>query len=441
VSLYTFAGGLLMKKNALYTNKGYMYLLCAQAVSNIGDWLHILALFALIGIKWHASPFAMTGVMLCMTIPSILFGTPLGAIADKIDRKKIMIYADICRFFIVIGIAVSNHLWEIYCLLCLLAIFSDIFNPAKSGKLREMVDDVHIQQAVAYSEIINNSAKIIGPVISGFFVAAIGIQKVFYLDALTFIISACLLIGVPKTMRTLTNNNKQNQFEESKTSFFRELWNGITFIKTSATMLSGLIIISFVFLALQISDSQAIILLRLIPGSPISLVGFCMAASGIGMLVAAIILSKKTIGKSLVTLTVSPLVLGLSLVAAGLFIHYPNAVIIFVYPLIFFIAGFSFSMAVIPFNVLSQKKTPVQYTGRVFGTINSVTTLAVIIGLVIGGTLSVFCGVVLTFILSGGLLIIIGFCTVLIRKKIERRDQIGAESIGGTHLSKKIGNS
>lgn len=428
-------------KNTLFKNRPFVFLLSAQIISNIGDWLHILALFGLVALKWHASPFAMTGVVLCMAIPGILLGTLAGVIADKFDRKKLMILADVCRCFIVIGIAFSNHLWQVYVLLCLLSAFSDLFSPAKSGKLKEIIDDDHMQQAVSYSQIISNSAKIIGPTISGLFVATVGIHWAFYLDSVSFILSALLLLGVPKTATAILDKANQGIEQDGDTSdsgFLKELVRGLSFMKTSPVLLTGLTILCFVFLALQISDSQAMILLRLVPGSPIDIAGYAMAASGAGMLVSSVILSKKTLGSSLLTLVLSPIALGLSLLAAGVFIHLPVSIITILFPIIFFIAGFSFSMAIIPFDVLTQKKTPAQYTGRVFGTINSVSTFAVIIGLVTGGFLSEFLGVIFAFIFSGCLLVVIGLIVASFRKTIESRDQLGTESLESSHRTAKV---
>lgn len=109
--------------------KPYMFLLSAQTVSNLGDWLNILALLALVGLKWHASPLAVSGAMLCLTVPSIVFGSLAGAMADRFERKTLMIISDVLRAVVVIGVVFSTQLWQVYVLLCLKTLLSSLFEP------------------------------------------------------------------------------------------------------------------------------------------------------------------------------------------------------------------------------------------------------------------------------------------------------------------------
>ncbi|WP_141603642.1 MFS transporter [Terrilactibacillus laevilacticus] len=422
--------------SSLFKNKSYVFLISAQVISNIGDWLHILALLTLVGLKWHASPLAMTGTMLCLTVPAVLFGPIAGVVVDRIDRKHMMIVSDICRAFIVLGIAFSSHLWQVYVLLCLLALFSDLFNPAESAKIKEIVSEEHLQQAVAYSGVINNGAKIIGPMISGIVVSLMGIKGAFYLDALSFILSALLLIGLPKTPKVILEERKTQNHQQKK-SFFKDLIDGLSFIKQSPILFLGLLILSFVFFALQISDSQSIVLFREIPHLPVHLIGTCMAASGAGMLISSLILSKINLGSRLITLAISPIIVGGGLFSAGWFVHLPLSIINILYPIIFIFVGLAMGMAIIPFQVLTQKLTPSSYTGRIFGTINSVSTLFTILGMLTGGLLSEWMGGIRTFLASGTLLIIIGLLVTIFYRVIERRDKIGTKSVEGTHQSAK----
>ncbi len=418
--------------SSLFRNKNYVLLLSAQSISNIGDWLHLLALFALVALKWDGSPFMMTGIMLSLTIPGILFGSIAGVIADKFERKTLMVSADIFRAVIVLGIAFSTTLWEIYLSLIFLSLCSNLFSPAKSGKLKEIVSDDQIQTAISYSEMINNSAKIAGPALSGLLVAALGIQSAFYCDAASFLLSAGLLNFIVKRPDNFTIAHPNNLAPSARQNWIRDITDGFRLMKTIPAFLAGLIILCAVFMILQISDSQAMILIREVPGKPIHLAGYSIAASGAGMLIASALLSRKKLRSQFLTLSISPIVIGVVLLLAGLFIHFPPILLMFIYPVLFFFAGSAFAFAVIPFEVMSQRNTPAAYTGRVFGTINSLSTLSIIIGLLAGGVLTELKGPAITYIISGTLLITIGVIVLLYRKQIEGRENHGTESIEGT---------
>ncbi|WP_051263101.1 MFS transporter [Tuberibacillus calidus] len=81
----------------LFRLKGYLPLLLAQIISNLGDWLDILALMALIALKWGASPLAMSMTMLCLACPSMVLGSVAGVLADRLNRKSLMIISDLVR--------------------------------------------------------------------------------------------------------------------------------------------------------------------------------------------------------------------------------------------------------------------------------------------------------------------------------------------------------
>ncbi|HEU5140336.1 MAG TPA: MFS transporter [Bacillales bacterium] len=418
----------------LLKNRKYVYLLSAQTVSNLGDWLNIVALMALIGLKWHASPLAVSAAVLCLAVPSIVFGSFAGTIADRFDRKFLMIMADVLRAVVVIGVVFSTQLWQVYLLLCIKSVFSALFEPAKEGKLKEIVKDDLMQPAVATSELVNNGAKIVGPILSGIFVAAVGIQWSFYLDSLSFLLSAFLLIGVPRTTRTTPD---MAEHDGNKLGFFKQFTEGFVFLKAMPSLLMGLVVFSLVILTLQISDSQIIILLREIPENPIDILGYSMAASGAGMVIAAILFNKKEIRHFMKVLSWSGIFLGVAFILMGLLIHLPVLWVTILFPVLAFVMGFSFDMALIPFNVMVQKRTPEKMTGRVFGTISSVVTLASVIGMLAGGFISEFLGVIWTFVLGGSVLAVVGVIVYIIRSRFEGGKQY-AEGQPGAHRKAEI---
>ena len=379
----------------LMKNRPYLFLISAQTISNLGDWLNLIALQALIGLKWQASPLAISTAFLCLTVPSIVCGSVSGVIADKMDRKTLMILTDLVRAAVVIGVIFSTQLWEVYILLSCKSLFSSLFTPAKEGKLKEIVPDGLLQSAVATSQLVNNAAKIAGPIMSGIVVALLGIYGSFYLDSASFLLSAVLIIGVPVTKENL-------QWHSKKTPFSKKFSEGFDFLREKRILFYGLIVYAVVILFAQVSDSQFIVLLREVPDHAIHLLGYIMASSGAGMIAASVILNKKEVHSYLKALSLSAFGMGISMALYGLLIHFPVSIVTVLFILLSLMAGFSFGMAFIPFNVMVQKQTPERLTGRVFGTINSVSTMAVVMGTMTGGMISQFAGVTRDFILFRG---------------------------------------
>lgn len=104
--------------------------------------------------------------------------------------------------------------------------------------------------------MINNSAKIIGPVAGGALISLTGIKGAFYLDAISFFLSALLLFGIKApTLQSPVKSDLEHREKVSLTEGFRFL-SGFPVLKI------GLIVFCTMILALQISDSQAMILIR-----------------------------------------------------------------------------------------------------------------------------------------------------------------------------------
>ncbi|MFD1737736.1 MFS transporter [Bacillus salitolerans] len=425
------------QKSRLFSNKSYLSLISAQTVSALGDWLDILAIITLVAIHWNASPFAVTGIMLCLAGPSIVLGPLAGALADRLDRKKIMIVSNLACAGLIVCVAFTNSLWQVFVLITLKSIFEVLFMPAKNGKLKEIVHDDDIQMAMSVSSMIDNAAKVIGPTVGGILVATLGVKWAFYIDGMTFLLSALLLLAVPKS-------NFLNQSEQDATSkklsfqaILLDLKDGISILKGVPILLASLFLFSLALLVLQIADTQFSVLLRLIMEDPTKMLGFVMASSGIGMFVSAALISKMKLPSVLITTSIGCIFVGAAFGTAALLNGLDDVALYIIFPVICFFGGASFGLAAIPFQISIQKQIPVSKTGRVFGTIGSVTTISAFIGMISGGILSTLIGVVHTFILAGGSLVLIGTVALMTKKRFEGRDWHVTESDGGIQREAK----
>ncbi|GIO37871.1 putative MFS-type transporter YfiS [Paenibacillus antibioticophila] len=426
----------------LLKNRPYVMLLTSQLVSNLGDWLYLLALLTLIGLRWNATPWQITMTMLCMLLPTLLGGPLAGMLADRVERKRLMIISDLARMVLILGLVFVTELWQVYLLLIVKSSFDVMFSPAKNGKIKEIVPHHQLEQAVSYSAIIEQGSKIIGPALGGMLSAAFGLSSSFIINSVAFLISAIALIGVP-TKGNLTTASVQEQEQgigglakeaegSQRGGFWREVSAGLKIIAGIPLIFFGLLTLASALLVLQIADSQIVVLFRGIPGVSENLLGWCITCSGVGTFLAVGVNSILRKWSPLTKMSFGGMLVGLVFAGAGLLTLQGALGTIGTGLMLtmFLLAGLGAGLTFIPFQVTLQQRTPEAMTGRVFGTVSSVTSAAAVIGPLCGGYLVTMFGPEPAYILSGGLMTLIGLALLLFRRPIIERDQAALQTAG-----------
>lgn len=417
-------------EKGLGKNRGFLTLMLAQLISSLGDWLSIVAIITLVGLKWEATPMEVSFIILCLAIPMALLGPFTGTIADRLNRRTLMVVSDVGRGVLILILSFASSIWTVYVCLFVIGMLSAVFVPAKNGKLKELVQEASMKSAMSFTSMIDASTKVLGPLLSGLLVTAFGTAPVFYIDAATFFVSALLLLALPKTVAVLKVHDTK---EKEEATFKEEFLEGLAFIKSSRYLLVGMLVLGISLLILQLSDSQIIVLIRELTQASPDLFGFIVTASGVGMLVSGGLLAKKTDYHALSLMLLGVCGLGISFSMLSAFTGADLAMSTLWGPALGLMAGFAAGLVFIPFQASVQTSTPVHMTGRVFGVINSVTTTATIIGPLLGGWLSTVIGVIPTFLITATLLIVISAIGYIFRNKIERGYVRESESQQGTH--------
>jgi len=410
---------------SLFRFQPFRRLFAAQLISSLGDWLDLLALFALVSLKWHATSMEMAFVTLCFGAPFVLFGTVAGVLADRMERRTLMILSDALRVPIVLALVFATSMWHIYALLLLKGTLAALFNPAKNGKLKEIVPEGLMDNAVSYSTMVEQGAKIVGPMLSGALIGIFAVETAFYIDAATFLISAIILLGIPKRIQAEAPSPSG-----PKPKLRHELREGLLFMKNVPFLVYGMIVFCTVMLILQMVDSQLTVLIRDIPNVTTGFLGVTIAASGLGLLLSATYLSKARGGSVFLKIAFGTIGVGLCFFVSPWIADGQESG--WLMPLAFLFGGAFAGFVIIPFQTEAQKRTPVEMSGRVFGTIGSLTTLMTLIGPVAGGLLATMSGIRLAFFFSGGLIVVIGVVTLLFSKTLDR---------SRTNVSQSVGNS
>ena len=138
----------------LRRNRNYRLLWIAQIVSELGDWFYALAVYNLLldltGSKAQAVAFAV----ILQVLPSTFAAPTAGVLNDRISRKRIMIAADVARFFIVLGmltVRTPSMVWLVYPLLFMETVAAAFFEPAHNAVIPNIVPESQVLAANALS--------------------------------------------------------------------------------------------------------------------------------------------------------------------------------------------------------------------------------------------------------------------------------------------------
>jgi MFS family permease len=162
-----------------------------QAISLIGTWMQMTAQAWLVLTLTHSST-ALGLVIALQTLPVLLLTPYGGVIADRSDKRRIMIglqsamgvQALILGLLTVTG---NVHVWEIGLLALLLGVNNAFENPARQAFVLEMVGPTHLRNAVSLNSVLVNVARAIGPAVAGILIATVGDGVCFLVNAASFV--------------------------------------------------------------------------------------------------------------------------------------------------------------------------------------------------------------------------------------------------------------
>ncbi len=186
-------------RELLSNNDDYRRLWLGELVSFLGDWFSTIALYEIVQ-TWTGSALAIAGVMICKTLPVFLMVPVAGPLVDRLDRRWLMIMTDLVRAACVLGLMVAAAVESLPLLLGVLVVLvagSGVFVPARTASIPMLVDRDAVPVAMALSGGTWSVMLAFGAALGGLVTHAIGVQGSLLLDALTYLISAGLLAGLP----------------------------------------------------------------------------------------------------------------------------------------------------------------------------------------------------------------------------------------------------
>jgi MFS family permease len=178
-------------------NRSLQVLGIAESVSGIGNWITMLAVFAMIVFDGGGSEAQSSAVFLAGLLPTLIFSPVAGWLCDRLDRKWLMIGSELASGMVVAGIIFARRLELIYGLLVLQAITTSIMSPARQASVPQLVGREDLSKANAFLQQLAGTIKIGAPVLAGALLAVMDPHTAIILDVVSFALSALILTRLP----------------------------------------------------------------------------------------------------------------------------------------------------------------------------------------------------------------------------------------------------
>lgn len=333
-------------------------------------------------------------------IPFIILGPFSGIFVDSLNKKKLLIFADIMGIIYSGGMYISSEIWHIYLATILATVSQSIVSPARGATLPLIIKQEQLVQANSYLKTGREFSMMIGPAMAGITIALFGLQIAFVIDGVTFFVSLVLVVML-KTDLSSVGANELN---------FRGVMTGLEkgFRLTVFDKIMAFIAFSLGFMVLAIAQINSIFPIYLVASYGLGEqdFGFIMAVSAASGFTAGILLTmKKDIKNKLRFFMSGLLITGMATVLLGVpqLLVYPRVSLYLGMALI----GVTNIVVNVPLATLLQSILNPGDIGKVSGFINTLITMFQLVGVIIATQMVLFLPFDQIFIISGvGVLII-----------------------------------
>ncbi len=172
--------------------RNFRVFFAGQTTSQIGNWLTLIAQSLLVLRITHNNGVAVGVLNAFQFGPVLLLGAWAGLVADRSDKRKLLIIVQTCAMgqsFVMAALAFTGHppLLAIYAVAMVGGTANAFDNPARRAFVTEMVPLDHVQNAVSLNSALMTSARVIGPTLAGLLIVTVGFGWCFVVDGVSYL--------------------------------------------------------------------------------------------------------------------------------------------------------------------------------------------------------------------------------------------------------------
>jgi len=179
----------------LAQNRNYRLLWLGQIVSQLGDWFNSVAIYALL-LELTGSATSVALMIIVQFLPMAIIGPVAGVVVDRVNRRRLMIAADVLRGLAVLVLLVvgrPDQVWIVYAVMGTVVSLTAFFEPARTAVIPNLTTRSQLLTANALSSATWSAMLAIGAGVGGVVTALLGRNAAFLVNAASFLVSAAII--------------------------------------------------------------------------------------------------------------------------------------------------------------------------------------------------------------------------------------------------------
>lgn len=385
----------------------------SQTVSLLGSMLVMYA------IMWHVTLTTQSGTMmtimvLCTFIPSILISPFAGVWADRLNRKMLMIVADLSIAAVTLIIAFLfffdiRDVWIVFIISIIRAFGQSVHQPAVSAVYQQIVPKDKLVRVQGIVQGIQSTSMIVMPLLAGLLLAVTTIEYIFFIDIITAILAVFILIFYVKLPK------HEAELNQESIAYFKDMKEGIKYA-FSHPLILNILLFGFLFMIVVAAPSFLTYLqVARVFGAEAWRLSALEAVFGIGMLLGSITIAAWGGFKNrLITYFLSYILIGIGTIGLGLPYNF------WIYIGFWCFVGFFISLSSPLMVALIQEKVDPLFIGRIFSVFGLIHTISLPIGMLVFGPLSDTIDISLLILISGVLMVLIALVPLFNQRLIKQ---------------------
>jgi MFS family permease len=390
----------------LRASPSFRLLFGSTLISGLGTWIAVVALVVDVKNRTDSAVW-VSALLIADFIPGVAIGLLLGPLVDRLSRKRLLVAADVVRLVVFVLLALAVSAGQIVALALVAGIASGFARPAAYAGLPNLVSADALPRANSLLRTADQLTILVGTLVGGVVVAASGPDLAYWLNAVSFAVSASLVIRISAALL------QEGRVESS--GHWSDVVEGFATIMRSRPLTAVLVSWSIATVTMALANVAEVFLATVSFDAGSFGYGLMWAASGLGAVLGALFASSWLERRSMTVVYSSAIALmGIGDIAAGCS---PN---VWVAVWCVLLGGVGNATGIVCNSLLVQRATPDHLRGRVFTVIIGATSAVLGIGMALTGPLVDAVGARWAYVIGGSVALVAAATAFLMLRREPR---------------------